>query len=60
MAESKQQTLLKLIVESESERVLGAHMVGKYAGEIVQMIALAMKAGVTKHNFTAPSIFIHR
>ncbi|WGV24995.1 hypothetical protein [Halotia branconii] len=51
MGESKQETLLKLVVESESERVVGIYMLGNYAAQIIQMIALAMKAGVTKKNF---------
>ncbi|MCA1991885.1 MAG: glutathione-disulfide reductase [Coleofasciculus sp. S288] len=50
-AESPEKTLLKLVVDSNSDRVLGAHMVGDCAAEILQMIALAMKAGVTKTNF---------
>lgn len=50
-AESAQQTLLKLIVDSRTEQVLGAHMVGNCAAEIMQMIALGMKAGVTKTDF---------
>jgi glutathione reductase (NADPH) len=58
MAESKEKTLLKLIVESDSERIVGAHMLGNYAAEIIQMIALAMKAGVTKRNFDS-TIGIH-
>ncbi|MEA5507915.1 glutathione-disulfide reductase [Halotia wernerae UHCC 0503] len=58
MAESKQKTLLKLVVESESERIVGAYMVGDYAAEIIQMIALAMKAGVTKKDFDS-TIGIH-
>ena len=51
MAESKQKTLLKLVVEGESERVVGAHMVGDYAAEIIQIIALAIRSGVTKRDF---------
>ncbi len=58
MAESKLKTLLKLVVEGESERVVGTHMVGHYAAEITQMIALAMKAGVSKKDFNS-TIGIH-
>ncbi|MBF2004480.1 MAG: glutathione-disulfide reductase [Chlorogloeopsis fritschii C42_A2020_084] len=51
IGESEQQTLIKLVVAGNSERVLGAHMVGNYAAEVIQMIGLAMKAGVTKQHF---------
>lgn len=49
--ESDQQTLLKLVVDESSDRVLGAHMVGEHASEIIQMIGLAMQVGVTKAAF---------
>lgn len=51
IGESNQEAFLKLVVEQESDQILGAHMVGEYAGEIIQMIAPAMKAGVTKKHF---------
>ncbi len=51
IGESKQEALLKLVVDQHSDRVLGAHMVGEYASEIIQMVAPAMKAGVTKKHF---------
>ena len=50
--------LMKLVVEPESDRVLGAHMVGAHAGEIIQGIAVAIKAGATKAQFDA-TIGIH-
>jgi glutathione reductase (NADPH) len=40
-----------LVVERKSERVLGAHMVGLDAPEILQGIAIALKAGATKRVF---------
>jgi len=43
--------LLKLIVEMESGRVLGAHMVGEHAAEIIQMAAIAIGMGATKADF---------
>src|SRR3546814_14056389 len=48
---SQEKTFLKLIVDDRNDRVLGAHMVGPDAGEIIQGIAIAMKAGATKHMF---------
>ena len=46
-----ERTLIKLVVEQRSERVLGAHMVGIDAPEILQGIAIALKAGATKRVF---------
>ena len=43
--------LLKLIVERASGRVLGAHMVGEHAAEIIQMAAVAIGMGATKADF---------
>ena len=42
---------IKLIVDSATERVVGCHMVGEHAAEIIQGIAIAIKAGATKANF---------
>jgi glutathione reductase (NADPH) len=55
---SSERTLMKLIVESSSDRVVGLHMVGPDAGEIVQGFAVAMKAGATKAVFDS-TIGIH-
>ncbi len=41
-------TLMKIVVDKESDRVLGMHMVGDHAGEIIQGFAAAMKMGITK------------
>jgi len=45
---SSERTLMKLVVEDATDRVVGLHMVGQDAGEIVQGFAVAMKAGATK------------
>lgn len=55
---STERTLMKLIVDTASDRVIGLHMVGADAGEIVQGFAVAMKAGATKAIFDA-TIGIH-
>ncbi len=44
-------TLMKLVVDGSTDRVLGAHMVGPDAGEILQGFAVALKAGATKTDF---------
>ena len=53
-----EKTLMKLLVDRESDRVVGLHMVGPEAGEIVQGFAVAIKAGATKADFDA-TIGIH-
>jgi glutathione reductase (NADPH) len=55
---SGERTLMKLVVDVASDRVVGLHMVGEEAGEIVQGFAVAMKAGATKAVFDA-TIGIH-
>jgi glutathione reductase (NADPH) len=49
----EEKALVKLVVETATQRVLGAHMVGPDAPEIVQGIALAMNLGATKEDFDA-------
>ncbi|QQD19988.1 glutathione-disulfide reductase [Spongiibacter nanhainus] len=44
-------TLLKLIVDKATDRVVGAHMLGDEAGEIIQGLAVAIKAGAKKADF---------
>ncbi len=48
-----EKTLLKLIVDGNSQRVLGAHMVGENAAEVIQGIAIAINMGATKKDFDA-------
>ena len=43
-----EKTMMKLVVDGDDDRVLGVHMVGPEAGEIVQGLAVAVKCGVTK------------
>lgn len=50
-SDSLQKTLMKLVVDANTDRILGCHMVGPDAGETIQGIAVAMKAGATKRNF---------
>jgi glutathione reductase (NADPH) len=50
-SDSQQKTLMKLVVDADTDRMLGCHMVGPDAGEIIQGIAVAMKAGATKQHF---------
>jgi len=45
--------LMKLVVDMDSGRVLGCHLLGPDAAEIVQMAAIALRLGVTKAQFDA-------
>jgi glutathione reductase (NADPH) len=47
------QTMMKLVVDKASDRVLGCHMVGDDAAEIIQGLAVALTAGATKAQFDA-------
>ncbi len=47
----EERSLIKLIVDKASDRVIGAHIVADDAGELMQGIAVAMNAGVTKSQF---------
>ncbi|KZY82480.1 glutathione-disulfide reductase, partial [Oleiphilus sp. HI0068] len=46
-----ERTLMKMVVDKKTDAVLGVHMVGAEAGEIIQGIAVALKAGATKQSF---------
>ncbi len=54
----EERTMMKLIVDRASDRVVGAHMVGADAGEIVQGLGIALKCGATKAQFDA-TVGIH-
>ena len=53
-----EQTLMKLVVDRPTNRVLGVHMVGADAPEIIQGMAIALKCGATKAQFDA-TVGIH-
>jgi len=53
-----ERTLMKLVVDSASQRVVGAHMVGTDAAEIIQGIGIAVRAKLTKADFDA-TVGIH-
>jgi glutathione reductase (NADPH) len=58
MTDKKDRTFMKLVVDRASQRVVGAHMIGPDAGEIIQGVAIAVKVGATKAQFDA-TIGIH-
>lgn len=51
LTEIQEKTLMKLVVDADTDKVLGCHMVGPDAGEIIQGLGIALKAGATKAQF---------
>ena len=58
LAGRDERALYKLIVDSKNDRLLGCHIFGPEAAEIIQVVAVAMKMGATKANFDA-TIALH-
>jgi len=58
LPDKQEKTMMKLIVDTNTDKVLGAHMVGDSAAEIIQGIAIAIKMGATKADFDA-TVGIH-
>ncbi|QHG19172.1 glutathione-disulfide reductase [Nostoc sp. ATCC 53789] len=54
----QEKTMMKLVVDSNTDKVLGAHMVGDSSAEIIQGVAIAVKMGATKKDFDA-TVGIH-
>jgi glutathione reductase (NADPH) len=48
-----ERTMMKLVIERATERVLGIHMVGEDAPEIIQALAVAVRLGATKADLDA-------
>ena len=53
MVDREEHTMVKLVVDASNDRVVGCHMAGHGAAEIIQGLAVAMKAGATKADFDA-------
>ena len=51
LAGHEERALYKMVCEGETERVVGLHMIGPEAPEIMQAAAVAVKAGLTKADF---------
>ncbi|MBB3104023.1 glutathione-disulfide reductase [Azomonas macrocytogenes] len=51
LTDTQERSLMKLVVDAETDKVLGCHMAGPEAGEIMQGFAVALKAGATKRIF---------
>jgi len=50
-ANRDERALYKLIVDAATDKVVGAHMIGSDAPEVLQIVAVAVKAGLTKAQF---------
>jgi glutathione reductase (NADPH) len=50
--------MMKLVVDGNTDKVLGAHMIGENAAEIIQGVAIAVTMGATKKDFDA-TVAIH-
>ncbi|MCJ9430692.1 glutathione-disulfide reductase [Kordiimonas marina] len=55
---SSERAFTKLIVDKKTDKVLGAHMIGADAAEIIQGVGIAVKAGLTKAQFDA-TVAVH-
>lgn len=53
LSERKEHSIVKLVVDASNDRVVGCHMAGHGAAEIIGSLAVAMKAGATKAHFDA-------
>ena len=53
-----EKTLMKLIVDRRTEKVLGLHIVGTDSGEMIQAFGIAVKMGATKSQFDA-TVAVH-
>jgi glutathione reductase (NADPH) len=58
LAGADERTMMKLIVDTKTDKILGAHMVGDNSAEIIQGVAIAVKMGATKKDFDA-TVGIH-
>ena len=51
LPKGKTKILLKLVVNKLSEKIIGCHMIGDNAAEIIQMASIALSMGATKSDF---------
>ena len=55
---SAERTIMKLVVDAVTQRIVGAHILGHEAGEMIQLVAVAMTMGATKADFDA-TVAVH-
>jgi glutathione reductase (NADPH) len=55
---SSERTIMKLVVDGATQRIVGAHILGGEAAEMIQLVAVAMTMGATKADFDA-TVAVH-
>ncbi len=50
ITQQNEQAMIKLVVDGDSKRVLGAHMVGGHVADVIQSLAVAIRKGITKQD----------
>jgi glutathione reductase (NADPH) len=58
LAGRDERMMMKLVVDAETDRIVGCHILGPEAAEMVQILAIALKAGATKAEFDA-TVAVH-
>ena len=58
LAGGDERSMMKLVVDADTDRIVGCHILGPEAAELVQILAIAMKARATKADFDA-TIAVH-
>jgi len=58
MSGRQDRTMMKLVVDAKTDRVLGCHIFGPEASEMIQLVAIALKLGATKAQFDA-TVAVH-
>ena len=53
LAGTSDRTFMKIVVDGETDRVLGVHILGEAAGEMIQLVGIALHMGATKTDFDA-------
>ena len=53
LAGGQERTMMKIVVDAATDRVLGVHILGEGAGEMAQLLGIALKMGATKADFDA-------
>jgi glutathione reductase (NADPH) len=53
LSDHRERTIMKIVVDGESDRVLGVHILGDDAGEMAQLLAISLRIGAKKADFDA-------
>ena len=53
LSDREERTIMKIVVDGDSDRVLGVHILGDDAGEMAQLLAISLRLGAKKADFDA-------